>query len=912
MKHVFKRNKTQVLFDITRIESAIYKAAESVGGKDRDVARELSQKVESYLLEHYSNQVPEVELIQDVVEKILIDEGHAKTAKSYILYRAKRSQMREEKRNQLIKEIGRHEASITKANGEIEKFSVNKIMEGISFYKEGLKQINEYELIKETLSCLYHGITATELDRALINASRTSIEKHEDYSYLAARLLLKPLYKKLLASTPKIGKDQFADSYRAAFKVYVDQGVESKLLDPRLKEFDLDALAERIDPFRDNLFMYRGLQTLYDRYLLRTADHANTVFELPQFLWMRVAIGVAFCEKKDVRVEKAAEFYDLMSNMYYVPSTPTLFNAGTTHPQLSSCFLNTTPDSLHGIFKTYSDNAMLSKYAGGLGTDWTAVRSMGSRIVGTNGSSQGIIPFLKIFNDIAIAVNQGGKRKGAMCAYLEIWHGDVEEFIETKKNTGDDRRRLHDIHTAVWVPDLFMKRVQAKKQWTLFSPNEVPELHDLYGTEFEKKYLEYESMDLPSAKVINAFDLWKKTLTMTFETGHPWITFKDACNVRNPQDHVGVIHNSNLCTEITLNNSSEETAVCNLGSINLSKFVDGGSIMDDRLKSSVRTALRMLDNVIDVNYYPTPETKLANVRHRPIGLGVMGYQDALFKMGINFDSEEHIEFADELMEKISYFALESSSDLASEKGKYSSFEGSKWSRGILPVDTISLLEQERGVPIQCGKTQRMDWDKLRKKIVSQGMRNSNCLAVAPTATISNITGIQPCIEPIFRNIYVKENTDGSFLVVNHYLSAELAERGLWTKDIINKIKMEDGSVQNIPEIPQDIKDKFKIFFEIDQEWVIKAAAARGKWIDQSQSINICLTNSSGKILNNIYLKAWELGLKTTYYLRTLSASQVTKSNQFHNQVETQPTELVKKQVNAQACDITDPTCEACQ
>ena len=571
--------------------------------------------------------------------------------------------------------------------------------------------------------------------------------------------------------------------------------------------------------------------------------------------------------------------------MDYVPSTPTLFNAGTTRPQLSSCFLNTVSDSLDGIFKSYADNAQLSKYAGGIGTDWTHVRSLGSRIVGTNGNSQGIIPFLKIFNDVAVAVNQGGKRKGAMCAYLELWHGDIEEFLESKKNTGDERRRLHDVHTAVWIPDLFMKRLAEDGQWSFFSPTEVPNLHDLYGAAFEEKYQEYEAENLPSMKRVSARFLWKKILTMLFETGHPWITFKDACNIRNPQDHTGVIHNSNLCTEITLNNSKEETAVCNLGSLNLARMIKRGEINEEKLKNTVFQAIRMLDNVIDINHYPIKETKNSNSRHRPIGLGVMGYQDALFQLDIPFASEKQVEFADNLAEKISYYAIHASSALAAEKGSYSTFKGSKWDRGLLPLDTYKLLSQNRGGLLEYDDSSTMDWDGLKQQIKENGMRNSNCMAIAPTATISNIAGTVPCIEPIFRNIYTKENTDGSFIVINHYLMEELKEKGIWTKDIINKIKFHDGSLAKIEELPAWIKQKYQEVFEIDSLWLLKGAARRSKWIDQSQSLNIFVSNTSGKVLSDIYQTAWQLGLKTTYYLRSLSITQIDKTIEIKTQAK---------------------------
>jgi len=876
---VEKRDHSEVPFDAVRIENAIFAAARSLGGRDNIRAHRLTEKVIKELEKNFPNSIPKVEQIQDFVVKVLLDEGHLKTARAYENYRSSHAEERKKKREALFEKIERKEAEMMKLDGTVEKFDLKKMINEVYACAQDLNKVDCDALVKEAVSYLYEGIHEKELTKSLINAARSKIETNAQYSFLAARLLCKDLYRKILNTTPENDEGKFKDIYRKGFTNYLKEGVENGLVDPKLLDFDLTKISAALFPKRDYEFHYRGLQTVVDRYLLRNNSTKTGVFELPQYFWMRVAMGLCIAEKEQKEM-RAISFYHLMSEMIYIPSTPTLFNAGTTHAQLSSCFLNTVEDSLEGIFKSFTDNAKLSKYAGGLGTDWTNVRSLGSTIKGTNGVSQGVIPFLKIFNDVALAVNQGGKRKGAMCAYLEVWHGDVEEFLEAKKNTGDEKRRLHDVHTALWVPDLFMKRVQENGKWTLFSPAEVPTLHDLYGAAFEQKYAEFEAMNLPSAKVLDATSLWRKILTMTFETGHPWITFKDPCNLRNPQDHCGVIHNSNLCTEITLNNSKGEIAVCNIGSLNISKFVLRHDGIDDQLlKKSVFTAMRMLDNVIDINYYPTEEARHANLLHRPVGIGVMGYQDALFQLQIPFASEEHLDFADNLMEKISYYAIEASSDLSLERGAYQTFPGSKWDRGIFPLDSLELLRQSRGGNLDFDSSSTMDWDALKVKVKKQGLRNSNCMAIAPTATISNIAGVYPCIEPAFRNIYVKENTDGSFIVVNQYLVEELEKLEMWDSSLLAKIKLNNGSIQNLEEIPLALRKRYKETFEIPTEWILKAAARRGKWIDQSQSVNIFLARPSGKEVSNIYFLAWSLGLKTTYYLRTLGSSQVTKTNE---------------------------------
>ena len=758
----------------------------------------------------------------------------------------------------------------------------------------GLEQVESAKVAALFEKNFYAGISAAEEKKALVGAATALIERHYDYSYLAARLLLTQLAEEILAAPAT------SENYRAGFSAYVKEGIEHQLLNPDFAAFDLVKIATALKPERDQNFQYLGAQTIADRYLLKTPTKPRRVFELPQWMWMRIAIGLAL--KEEQREERAIEFYEVMSQFFLVPSTPTLFNSGTTHSQLSSCYLNSVDDSLTGIFKAFSDVASLSKWAGGVGTDWTPVRALGSKIKGTNGDSQGIIPFVKIFNDIAVAVNQGGKRRGALAAYLEVWHADLEEFLELKKNTGDERRRAHDIHPAVWIPDLFMKRVLEDGDWTLFSPNEVPGLHDLYGRAFEEKYQEYEEANIESARKHKAKDLWKKILTMLYETGHPWITFKDPCNLRSPQDHVGVIHSSNLCTEITLNSAADEVAVCNLASLNLSKMIKDGKLNEELIRITVQTGMRMLDNVIDLNFYTIPETERANHRHRPVGMGLMGYHDALYQLGIDFASEENIRFADTSMEFIAYQAYSASADLARERGAYETYPGSKWSRGLLPLDTLEILEKERGLPLEIDKGSTLDWDLLRAKIKAQGMRNSNCLAIAPTATIANITGAIPCVEPIFKNIYSKENMSGSFLVVNKYLMDDLRALNLWTPETLNYLKHHDGSVANIPGLPENLRRKYRETFEIAPEWIFKAAAARGKWLDQSASTNIFVSTTSGKYLSDLYLAIWRTGLKTTYYLRTLAASQVTKTIE----MPVVPTPEVK------ACRLDNPDCEACQ
>ena len=742
-------------------------------------------------------------------------------------------------------------------------------------------------------------------------SARTLIETEPDYSFVAARLLLVDCeYEALrfLGLPNEPTKEQMQQLYPGALALYLDKGIELELLSPALRDFDIDALGAALKPERDYQFTYLGLQTLYDRYFI----HSDGVrFELPQVFFMRVAMGLAI-EEAD-KTARAIEFYNLLSSFDYMSSTPTLFNSGTLRSQLSSCYLTTVPDHLDGIYGAIKDNALLSKFAGGLGNDWTAVRAMNAHIKGTNGKSQGVVPFLKVANDTAVAVNQGGKRKGAVCAYLETWHLDIEEFLELRKNTGDERRRTHDMNTANWIPDLFMKRVASDGKWTLFSPDETPDLHDLYGLEFEKRYEEYEALaeagKIRNHKTLSAVNVWRKMLGMVFETGHPWLTFKDPCNLRSPQQHVGVIHSSNLCTEITLNTSNDEIAVCNLGSVNLAQHIVDGKLDSEKLKKTVRTAIRMLDNVIDINYYSVPQARRSNLRHRPIGLGMMGFQDALYLLDTPYASEAAVQFADRSMELISYYAIESSVELAKERGTYGSFEGSLWSQGVLPIDSIRLVSETRD-PSHCMMDTRstLDWDTLRTEVKTHGIRNSNVMAIAPTATISNICGVCQSIEPTFQNLYVKSNLSGEFTVVNPYLVKTLKSLNIWDKVTINDLKYYDGSLQQIDRIPNDVKARFATAFEIEPKWLIAAASRRQKWIDQSQSLNLYMAQPSGKKLSSMFQDAWRMGLKTTYYLRTLGASDTEKSTLDRSKLNA----VSVQSSSASVCSIDNPDCEACQ
>lgn len=760
-------------------------------------------------------------------------------------------------------------------NGSREVLDINKIYKTIAWAAEGYHgEINADDIMQETVRNIYDGITASELSEALILAAVAFIEKDPAYGYMASQLLLKKLFLEVTGASIELeGREK---RYRESFITTIERGVQQDIFDKRLLSFDLEALANELHLEHDHLLYYMGLKTLYDRYLVKI--HGKRV-ELPQIFWMRVAMGLALHE--DNKTERAISFYRIMSQLLYLPSTPTLLHAGLKRPQLSSCFLTTVSDDLHHIFKCIADNAQMAKWSGGVANDWTPIRATGAYIKSINVESQGVIPFLKVANDTTASINRSGKRRGASVVYLETWHYDIEDFLDLRKNTGDERRRTHDINTANWVPDLFMKRVHEDGQWTLFSPDEVPDLHDLYGKAFEERYVAYEKMadegKIRLTKRLPAQQLWRKMLSRLFETGHPWITFKDAFNLRSPQDHVGVIHSTNLCTEISLPTSAEETAVCNLGSVNLSRHIINGSLNHELFADTIATAIRMLDNVVDINFYPTKEGETSNMRHRPIGLGMMGFQDALYKMDIAFDNKRSLEIADELTEIFSYHAILASSQLAAERGSYSTFKGSKWDRGLLPHDTLDILERERGVAIEVKRGGTLDWTPVRTSIKLHGMRNSNTMAIAPTATISNIAHCFPCIEPIYKNIYVKANMSGEFTVVNNYLVEDLKQLGLWNQSMLDTLKYYDGNVQMIPGIPDHLKHKYKEAFELDPEWLIELTAARGKWIDQSQSHNVFMQGVSGKKLSITYQKAWRCGLKATYYLRSLGATQIEKS-----------------------------------
>ncbi len=874
-----KRNGFIADFDASRIIRAVQKAFVERGYSPEEVfLQEVGAAVTEQLELRFVDKVPNVEVVQDFVEKALADRGFFDVAKAYIIYRYEHAKIREELKKDIAEKIEHHALTVVKRSGATEQFSLAKLRKSVEHVVAGYeKDIDIDAVVQQCRLELFEGIATKDVHKVLIMTMRSFIEKDPAYSKVAARLLLARNYKEYIG--PDVDYTQLDAQYRAAFVTNLKRGVEIGRIDARLLAFDLDTIAKSLVLDRDDDFLYLGLQTLFDRYFVYDHDR-KCVLETPQTFWMRIAMGIALNEKED-RTRHTLDFYEIMAKLLYTPSTPTLFHAGTPSPQLSSCYLNTVSDSLENIFKTYADNSQLSKWSGGIGTDWTNIRGTGSFIKGTGVESQGVIPFLKIANDVTVAINRSGRRRGAACVYLEVWHYDIEDFLELRKNTGDERRRTHDMDTANWIPDLFMKRIREDGEWTLFSPDETPQLHHIYGKRFEEKYAEYERLAdagvLKTWRRMKAKDLWKKMLAMLFETGHPWITFKDPCNVRSPQDHVGVIHNSNLCTEITLNTSENETAVCNLGSLNFAKFVRDDAFDSEKVKEVVTIAMRMLDNVIDINYYPTEDAKRSNMRHRPVGLGIRGFHDALYLLDINFDSEECIEFADYSMEVVSYYALLGSSQLAAERGEYETFRGSKWDRGILPQDTLDLLEQERGERIDIPRGGRMDWAPVRESIRKYGIRNSNCLAIAPTATTANIVGCIPTIEPIYKNLYVKSNQAGDFIVVNPYLVEDLKAINLWNDETLNKIKYFDGSIAGLPEIPVHLREKYKEVFEIDSRWLIRSAACRGKWIDQSQSLNIYFRGTSGKELSDVYMYAWELGLKTTYYLRTLAASQVEKS-----------------------------------
>ena len=927
---VIKRNGKVVAFEEDKIKVAVTKAflaieSGNAAASDR-IHKKVNQITES-VIEVFERRMPSggtlhIEEIQDQVELQLMRSEELEVARSYILYRAGRTQERK-KVAPIIDIPDVPKINITKSDGTKVPLDVERLASLIADACEGLKDVSINEVLEEALKNLYDGVSISDMRSSLIMSARTKVEKEPNYSFVTARILMDQIRNEalgFLGIAEDATYEQMETYYPKALNAYIDKGIELDILDEELRNYDLEKLGNAIDHTRDNQFTYLGLQTLYDRYFI----HCDEVrYELPQVFFMRVAMGLAIEEEN--REERTIEFYKLLSSFDYMSSTPTLFNSGTRRPQLSSCYLTTVPDDLDGIFGAIKDDALLSKWAGGLGNDWTPVRAMNSYIKGTNGKSQGVVPFLKVANDTAVAVNQGGKRKGAMCAYLETWHLDIEEFLDLRKNTGDDRRRTHDMNTANWVPDLFMKRVEEGANWTLFSPGETPELHDLTGKAFEEKYVEYEakaaSGEMDQAKSIPAKELWRKMLTMLFETGHPWITFKDACNLRSPQQHAGVIHSSNLCTEITLNTSADEIAVCNLGSVNLSRHMKDGKLNEEKVKQTVATAIRMLDNVIDINYYSVDTAKNSNMKHRPIGLGLMGFQDALYKQNIPYCSKEAVEFADNSMELISYHAIHASTELAKERGAYQTFEGSLWSQGILPKDSLKILIENRGSQyINVDESETLDWETLREKVKSDGMRNSNVMAIAPTATISNITGVTQSIEPTYQNLYVKSNLSGEFTIVNPHLVDKLKSLNLWDDVMINDLKYFEGSLSQISRIPDDVKKLFSTAFEVEPKYIVEAASRRQKWIDQAQSLNLYINNADGKKLDITYRMAWYSGLKTTYYLRSLAATTTEKSTVKQgnlNAVSAEAKETPQQELGAPApvptaCSLDDPDCDACQ
>ncbi len=939
---IIRRNGAVVPFEPNKIAVAMMKAFLAVHGTQgaasasvREVVEELTQNVVRALMRSRpGGGTFHIEDVQDQVELGLMRSSNHEVARAYVLYRERRTQERAQQSQQAAP-VKQEPALHVLDGGKRIALDLNYLKTLMVNACAGLgKDVSPEPILAETMRNLYDGVPMEEVYKASILASRTLIEKDPDYTYVTARLLMHTIAKEILGK--EVTQDQMAEEYIDYFPQFIKKGIDNDLLDAKLAQFDLKKLAEALKPERDLQFDYLGLQTLYDRYFLHVRKQR---IEMPQAFFMRVAMGLSVNEIN--REARAIEFYEVLSSFDFMSSTPTLFNSGTLRPQLSSCYLTTVPDDLDGIYESIKENALLSKFAGGLGNDWTRVRAMGSHIKGTNGESQGVVPFLKVVNDTAVAVNQGGKRKGAVCTYLETWHLDIEEFLELRKNTGDDRRRTHDMNTANWIPDLFMRRVMEKGDWTLFSPSDCPDLHDKFGSDFEKAYTAYEAKaergEIKPSKKVPATDLWRKMLSMLFETGHPWITFKDACNVRSPQQHAGVVHSSNLCTEITLNTSDTETAVCNLGSVNLARHLkDGanGKVMDhDKLKKTISTAMRMLDNVIDINYYAVKKARDSNIRHRPVGLGLMAFQDALYEMRISYASQAAVEFADQSMEAICYYAYWASTELAQERGQYSSYKGSLWDQGILPLDTVDLLARERGGYVEVDRSSTLDWDALRQKIKANGMRNSNCVAIAPTATISNIIGVDASIEPCFGNLSVKSNLSGEFTVINSYLVRDLKRLGLWDDVMVMDLKHFDGSLRPIDRVPQDIKALYATAFEVETTWLVEAAARRQKWIDQAQSLNIYMAGASGKKLDDTYKLAWLRGLKTTYYLRTSSATQVEKSTVnagSHNAVSASGTpsagmsaiEAAAAAAQAQMaatpatdikfCAIDDPGCEACQ
>jgi ribonucleoside-diphosphate reductase alpha chain len=931
---IIRRNGAVVPFEPAKIAVAMMKAFLAVHGTQgaasasvREVVETLTQSVVKALMRSRpGGGTFHIEDVQDHVELGLMRGGHHEIARAYVLYRERRTQ---ERATQTAARAPETPIIHVQDGDRLVPLDTAKLADLIRSACAGLGAgVQADPIIAETARNLYDGVPIDEVYKASILASRTLIEQDPDYTFVTARLLLHTIAREVLGR--EVTQAELAASYADYFPQFIRKGVANDLLDERLQQYDLVRLASALKAERDLQFDYLGLQTLYDRYFLHVR---KTRIEMPQAFFMRVAMGLALNEID--REARAIEFYEVLSSFDFMSSTPTLFNSGTLRSQLSSCYLTTVPDDLDGIYESIKENALLSKFAGGLGNDWTRVRALGSHIKGTNGESQGVVPFLKVVNDTAVAVNQGGKRKGAVCTYLETWHLDIEEFLELRKNTGDDRRRTHDMNTANWIPDLFMRRAIEKGEWTLFSPSTVPDLHDRFGLDFEKAYVAYEEKakrgEIKPYKTVQAVDMWRKMLSMLFETGHPWITFKDACNVRSPQQHAGVVHSSNLCTEITLNTSDTETAVCNLGSVNLVRHLKNGRIDHAKLRKTIGTAMRMLDNVIDINYYAVKKARDSNMRHRPVGLGLMGFQDALYELRIPYASESAVAFADQSMEAICYYAYWASSDLAIERGRYASYPGSLWDKGVLPLDTLDMLNEARGGYVEVDRSMTLDWDALRKKITQDGMRNSNCVAIAPTATISNIIGVDASIEPSFGNLSVKSNLSGEFTVINSYLVRDLKKLGLWDEVMVMDLKHFKGSLHPIDRVPQDVKALYSTAFEIEPAWLVEAASRRQKWIDQAQSLNIYMAGASGKKLDDTYKLAWLRGLKTTYYLRTQSATHVEMSTvNTTRQLNSVPTSGVSAASMATAashahielpaeaatdikfCAIDDPGCEACQ
>ena len=922
---IIRRNGAVVGFEPSKIAIAMTKAFIAVNGgqgaasaRIREQVAQLTESVVGALLRRQpSGGTFHIEDIQDQVELALMRSGEHDVARAYVLYREARSKERAKQR-ETQNESAQPVVNVLEG-GALRPLDLPRVTALVREACEGLgREVSPEPILQAMQRDLYEGVPMDEVRKSLVLSARALLEQDPGYSYVTARLLLHTLRLETLGE--EVTQAGMGARYAEYLPEFVSKGIEAELLDERLGQYDLKALGAALDVNRDLKFTYLGLQILYDRYFLHI--HGRRI-ELPQIFFMRVAMGLALNEPEGSREARAIEFYNVLSSFDFMSSTPTLFNSGTRRSQLASCYLTTVADDLDGIYEAIKENAMLQKYAGGIGNDWTPVRALGAHIKGTNGKSQGVVPFLKVVNDTAVAVNQGGKRKGAVCSYLETWHLDIEEFLELRKNTGDDRRRTHDMNTANWVPDLFMKRVMENGEWTLFSPSDVPDLHDKFGRAFETAYLGYEAKaargELKLYKKIPANQLWRKMLTMLFETGHPWITFKDPCNIRSPQSHVGVVHSSNLCTEITLNTGPDEIAVCNLGSINMPAHLDvsSGRLDMEKLKRTVGTAMRMLDNVIDLNFYSVNKARNSNFKHRPVGLGIMGFQDCLHLLRIPYGSPVAVEFSDRSMESIAYTAYSASADLAEERGPYSTFRGSLWDRGILPIETLKTLAEERGGYVECDMSATLEWNALRKRIQQVGMRNSNCLAIAPTATIANITGLSQCIEPTYQNLYVKSNLSGEFTVVNEFLVRDLKNLNLWDEVMIADLKYFDGSLAKIDRIPQDVRNLYATAFEIEPKWLVECAARRQKWVDQSQSLNIYMAGASGKRLDDTYKLAWLRGLKTTYYLRTLGATSAEKSTGKAGQLNAVPADGGMMAAGSEAgqpkvCSILDPECEACQ